>query len=279
MIGVGKLSLLLGLTTLVIGSTIGVIVQLQYATGTLSPQTGQLIGTHASAQVGGYLVLVAAGIAEWLLRGDKPRSAAGTLQASLLFMAGLAFAVGNYGGIVPLLLVANLLQAVAIVMIAVRLGPPALGVAWSGTDGKGHAGVVVGYLGLGLVLIVLLTQMVIAAQGDFSKVPLGFIHGLDHVMFVGVSTNALFAAILALIPKGERAWPWADHVIFWGLNVGALSFIGVLLFVGTGYNSQPFTNPVAFTAPVMGLAALLGIATFLMRLSSPPAPRLASAAA
>src|SRR5438552_10466610 len=62
---VAQLSILLGLTTLVIGSTVGVILQVLFATSNVTDQTGVLIGVHASAQVGGYLVLVAAGIAEW----------------------------------------------------------------------------------------------------------------------------------------------------------------------------------------------------------------------
>jgi len=63
-------------------------------------------------------------------------------------------------------------------------------------------------------------------------------------------------------------WPWADNLIFWGLNLGAASFIAVLLFVGSGYNSGPFQHPVAYTASLMGLSALLGIATFQRRLGT-----------
>jgi len=66
-----------------------------------------------------------------------------------------------------------------------------------------------------------------------------------------------------------RIWPWADNVIFWGLNLGAVSFIAVLLTVGSGYSAPgPFQHPVAYTASVMGLSALLGIVTFSMRLGA-----------
>jgi hypothetical protein len=66
-------------------------------------------------------------------------------------------------------------------------------------------------------------------------------------------------------------WPWADQVIFWGLNLGAAGFIAVLLIVGSGEGKPAFTHPVAFVAPIMGLSALLGIATFLMRIMGAPA--------
>src|SRR6266446_5638438 len=62
-----KLMIAFGLTTLVIGSTLGVIVQVILGTGNSLPSSTDLVGAHASAQTGGYLVLVAAGVIEWQL--------------------------------------------------------------------------------------------------------------------------------------------------------------------------------------------------------------------
>jgi hypothetical protein len=98
-------------------------------------------------------------------------------------------------------------------------------------------------------------------------------------MFVGLMTNTLFGSILVFSAGRSRVWPWADQVIFWGLNVGAASFIAVLLFVGSSAGKGAFAHPVAFTAPIMGLSALLGIATLLMRLRGAPLPVPASQAA
>src|SRR5256885_15921746 len=64
-----RLSVLFGLTTLVIGSTLGVIVQVILGTGNNVPTTPDLVGAHASAQVGGYLGLVAGGFIGWGLTG------------------------------------------------------------------------------------------------------------------------------------------------------------------------------------------------------------------
>src|SRR2546428_7203277 len=81
---VAQLSILLGLTTLVIGSTVGVILQVLFATNNVNEQNGVLIGVHASAQVGGYLVLVAAGIAPRDPSGQK-RAAPRRGPAGVLF--------------------------------------------------------------------------------------------------------------------------------------------------------------------------------------------------
>ena len=79
-------------------------------------------------------------------------------------------------------------------------------------------------------------------------------------------TNVLFGSILVFLAGRLGAWPWANNVIFWGLNLGAAAFVAVLITQGSGEGAKAFTNPVAFTAPIMGLSALLGIATLLMRL-------------
>jgi hypothetical protein len=267
-ISVPKLAVLLALTTLVIGSTVGVILQVLFATNSVNDQNGVLIGVHASAQVGGYLVLVAAGIAEWQLVGEK-RTTAGVIQALLLFLAGLLLAVGILFNVTPALLLSNVFQAVAIVMVVIRVGRRAVGVGWGAPTGLRHEAISIAWLVVALALFIGLTQQLIAAQGDQSKVPTGLFIALDHTMFIGVMTNVLFGTLLAL--GSPRTWPWADHVIFWGLNIGAASFVAVLLTAGSSAGSGPFAHPVAFTAPIMGLSVLLGIVTYSIRLANAPA--------
>ena len=246
-ISVPKLSVALGLTTLVVGSTLGVIVQAQFALSQASQQTGNLISAHAGAQVGGYLVLVAAGIVEWQLLGERPPSRAGQLQAALLFLSGIALSVGLLLNVSPLLLVQIVCQVAGIA-------------------------IVVGFLILGAALTVDLVVQFIRTQ-DPTSIPAGLFTALSHTMFVGVMTNALFGAIYLLTRDRPRAWAWADQLIFWGLNLGAAAFIVVLLAVGSSAGAGPFAHPVAYTAPIMGLAALLGIATFLQRLQPARAAR------
>ena len=269
-VDVPKLSMTAGLTILTIGAIIGVTIQFLDAFGVKLPTSPDLIGTHASAQIGGYLVVVSSGIAEWQLSGAGKRSRAGLVQVWALFLGGLFLAVGVGMSIQPLQGLATLLQVIGIVIIAIRFGGKALSAPWGQAGGLRHIAIAVPFLVLGLVLEITFLAKIIQAQGDFTQVPLGLVHALDHTMFVGLMTNTLFGMILiATASQGAaRAWPWADNVIFWVLNLGAASFIAVLLFVGSGYNSGPFQHPVAYTASLMGLSALLGIVTFSMRLGA-----------
>jgi hypothetical protein len=274
-----RLSVVLGLTTLVIGSTLGVIVQVLLATGNAIPTTVDLVGAHATAQTGGYLVLVAAGFAEWQLsKGGGQRSTLGLVQVYLLFVGGLVLSVSlllaSFLG--PALSqalpgIATLMKLAGIAIVAVRFGRAAVAAPWMGTTGVRHIAIAVPFLVLAVVLEGVLVQQFISAQGDFTKISIGLLHALDHSYFIGVMTNILFGAILVTSADRPRAWPWADHVIFFGLNLGAAAFIAVLIIVGSGEGAKPFTHPVSFVAPIMGLSALLGIATYLMRLMGAPA--------
>ncbi|MDP9265995.1 MAG: hypothetical protein M3O91_07760 [Chloroflexota bacterium] len=116
-----------------------------------------------------------------------------------------------------------------------------------------------------LSVVLGLTTLVVGSSIGVT-IPVGLITALDHAMFIGVMTNALFGCVLALTAAETRVWPWADHVIFWGLNIGAASFLAVLVFVGTSAGAGAFAHPVAYTAPIMGLSALLGVATLSVRL-------------
>jgi hypothetical protein len=274
---ISKLAVLLGLTTLVIGSTIGVVVQVLLATGNAIPTNVDLVGAHASAQTGGYLVLVAAGFAEWQLSGSAKRTMLGLAQVYLLFVGGLVLAVSLLLASVlgetlsqALPGIATLMTLAGIIIVAIRIGRKAIAVPWMGVTGARHIAIAVPFLALAVVLQAILVQQFIAAQGDISKVSIGLLHALDHSYFVGVMTNILFGAILVTSSDRPRLWPWADHVIFLGLNIGAAAFIAVLIISGSGEGAKPFTNPVSFVAPIMGLSALLGIATYLMRLMGAP---------
>ena len=267
-----KLSVIFGLTTLVIGSTLGVYVQVLLGTGQTVPTSPDLVGAHASAQTGGYLVLVAAGFIEWQLTGGGKRSMLGLIQVALLFIGGLLLSfslllAAQLGEALSQALpgIATLFTLAGIVIVALRLGRAAMGVSWS-TGGARHIAIAIPFLVVAVIEQAVLVQQFIAAQGDFTKISIGLLHALDHSYFVGLMTNVLFGAILVLTADDARTWPWADNVIFWGMNLGAAAFIAVLITIGSGEGKAAFTHPVAFTAPIMGLSALLGVATLLMRL-------------
>jgi hypothetical protein len=281
-----KLSVVLGLTTLVVGSTLGVTVQVFLATGTALPTNVDFIGAHATAQIGGYLVLVSAGFAEWQLTGGGKRTMLGLIQVYLLFVGGLVLAGSLLlGALLPPQMaqglpgLATILTLAGIVIVVIRIGRAAFTAPWMATTGTRHIATAVGFLVLAVILQAILVQQFIAAQGDVTKVSIGLLHALDHSYFIGVMTNILFGAILVTSADRPRVWPWADHVVFFGLNLGAAAFIVVLLTVGSGEGAKPFTHPVSFVAPIMGLSALLGIATHLMRLMGAKAAVAAGARA
>ncbi len=220
-IDVPKLSVVLGLTILLIGAIVGVTIQLFLALGITLPTSPELIGTHASAQIGGYLVLVSAGIIEWRLTGGGKRTRAGLAQAYALFLGGLFLAIGVGMNIQPLQGIATLLQVIGIVIVAIRFGGKLFSVRWGEASGTRHIAIALPFLVVGLGLEIWFLQSIIAAQGDFTKISLGLVHALDHSMFVGLMTNTLFGVILLATAGGPRVWPWADQLIFWGLNLGA----------------------------------------------------------
>jgi hypothetical protein len=284
---ISKLSFVFGLTTLLVAS-LGVIVQLLFGTASSVLTEGSSLSGHAAAVTGGYFVLVAAGFAEWQLTGSAKRTTLGLAQVYLLFVGALLLAASlildavvaqPMGPFVPVL--ATLLIVAGTLILVFRVGQAAIAAPWMAKTGTRHIAIAVGFLALAAVLQAVVMQQLIAAQGDVSQVSTGLLHALDHAYFVGAMTNLIFGAILVTssdggstlskIPARPRVWPWADDIIFWGLNVGAAALIAVLLASGSGEGKGAFIHPVSFVAPIMGLAALLGIATYLVRLMGVPA--------
>src|SRR5438045_8544786 len=121
------------------GAIVGVTIQLFLALGIPMPTSPVLIGTRASAQIGGYLVLVSAGIADWRLSGGGKRTRAGVAQAYVLFLGGLLLAIGVGMNVAPLQGIATLFQVMGLVTVAVRFGLKALTAPWG--HGRGQRGI------------------------------------------------------------------------------------------------------------------------------------------
>ncbi len=78
-------------------------------------------------------------------------------------------------------------------------------------------------------------------------------------MFIGVMSNALFGLIQDASQEQRSFWPWADDVLFWGMNIGLTGFLVALL---SGVKILESIFP-----PIMGLSILLGILTYFLRLN------------
>jgi hypothetical protein len=237
-----------------------VYAQFAFATGEqFNPMN--IIGGHITAQVVGFLLLLGMGLIEYWHRPlPTPASWAGRIQVGLLFFGALAIAVGFALGQPQAAGGAVLLEVPALVIFLIRVGWSAARSSWMRAGSARHAAVAVPFhvLNVGSIIYLILALFVLNIYKDFSEVPSSVAVTLDHALFVGVMTNLNFALLIALTADRPAVLPWADGLIFWGLNAGVAAFIVVLLANITFFER--------FTAPVMGLAILLGLVTFTLRL-------------
>ena len=257
-LSVPRLGVLLAFVTLVVGSTLGVLVQVELAAKhTFLPEGA--IGGHASAQVGGYLVLFALSAIEWRLRGADGFGWPGRIQVLLLFVGGLLLAVGVLFNIQPLLGSFIPLDLIALAIFLVRIGPRIASARWLEPGSSRHYAIAVPWAVVNLLLTVWFVVLFIGAKGDFSKVNFGILVGADHSIFLGVMTNMAFGLMLDFARDRPKALPWAEQVIFWMLNIALAGF--VLSLISQAQWAEKF-----FT-PFQGLALLIGIVAFSLRLS------------
>lgn len=264
-LSVAQLAAVLSLVSLVIGSTLGVLIQIQLATGA-KIFANDPVGAHATAQVSGYLVLMSVGLIDWQLLGDRSRrTLASNVMIGALFVGGLCVAGGLLLAVIPIAALATPLQIVAVVIFLIRVAPSAFRTPFGSGSARFFA-IAVPFLVANIVLTVYLIVTIVSSGKPFDQIeiPFGLIIALDHAIFVGTMTNVLFGVLSQATSDRARVWVWADQLVFWLLNAGVAVFIVVLI---TGA-----TDLERFTAPVMGLAVYLGIATFTLRLRAQPEP-------
>jgi hypothetical protein len=252
-----RLAVTLGLTAFGYGAVVGVLLQVQFATGNpIVPGDG--IGAHASAMTFGYLVLVAMGLMEWRLLGTRDMPKAGLVQVLALFLGGfvISFALlsGNEqaGGGIYLLT-----QLVAVVLFAARIWPRALRVGWASADPVRHVAAASIWVVGALVLFMYLVFSFISNPGDPDAFPLNVLIASDHAAYLGVLTNIALALLLALTAEAGRIRGAIEHLIFWGVNLGLVVFVGGLI-VDTAELKR-------IGAPVMGIALLIALGAIAAR--------------
>lgn len=258
-LSVPRLGVLLAFVTLIVGSTLGVLVQIELAANHVFLPEGA-IGGHASAQVGGYLVLFALSAIEWRLKGADDFGWAGRIQVLLLFLGGLLLAVGVLFNIQPLLGSFIPLDLIALVIFLVRVGPSLASAQWTEAGSSRHYAIAVPWAVLNLLLTIWFIVLFIGAKGDFSKLNMGILIAADHSIFLGVMTNMAFGLMHDFALDRPQVWPWAENVIFWVLNLALIGFV-VSLITQAQWAEKFFT-------PFQGLAILVGIVAFSLRLAS-----------
>src|SRR5437667_350201 len=244
----------------------------------------QVLLTHVHAGTLGWITLGVIAICLWLF-GDEigiPGTSRAVQALSLVAAIGipiyvLAFLSGNllaraiFGFPVLIAIVGVLVWLIgrlgafipaglfAVIIYWVRLGPQLRRVNWLAPTSDRHFGLVVPYLVINLILLIwLITGVVTKVYARFELIPIWLVFAFDHTMFIGVMSNSLFGLIQQASRTSERFWPWAEQVVFWGMNGGMIGFVLTLATDQRGLEKL-------FT-PIMGGSILVGIITYTVRL-------------
>ena len=260
-----RLAIALALTTFTYSAIIGVLRQVQNAGGpTPFGPTVDIVGAHAAAMVFSYLMLAAMGLLEWRVLGTTDRPRAGVVQMALLFIGGVVIsgtllflpeeAIQPAGGLYLLL------ELIAVAIFAARILPRAIRVDWAGGSTARHLGIASVFVVIGTAIYLYVIFRIISNPDLDVTSPgiTGVLLASDHTTFIGVITNVMFGLLLLLTRDQAARWPWANQVIFWGVNVGLLIFLAGLI------GDAAMLKRIG--APIMGVSLLFGLAVFASRL-------------
>jgi hypothetical protein len=256
---IARLAIVLAMVSLGIGAVLGVLLGLFIANGSLpglsTDTASNLAGAHPTAMLIGYLILAGVAIAHWVL--DGPGKGWGRLVPWALFVAGLVVNVAFIFNLVDQLSpVFSGLQVLSIIAFVVFMWPRVKPAAWSdgGAGNFGRLSVI--FLAVGIGLLVYLVQLFVSGEIDpESGEGVGILLAFDHAMFIGVMTNALFAAIGTIVASGS-----VDRWVRWAVNLGLAGFL-VGLFAESAILKR-------ISTPIMGVALLAGIYVYLRRLGA-----------
>jgi hypothetical protein len=249
-----RLAVVLGLTTFGYGALVGVLLQVQFASGvTIVP--GEAVGAHASAMTFGYLILAAMGFIEWRVLGTRDLPRLGLVQIGALFIGGLVISISlmigaqQAGGGIYLLT-----QLIAVILFAVRIWPRSLRVSWAAAEPIRHFAVASIWIVAAMVMFMYVVFVIISLGIDPTdpSAPVGVLLASDHATYIGVITNIAFGLLTALVLRAEVRRGWIGQVIFWGVNLGLLVFV-IGLIVGT-------VELKRIGAPLMGVTLLVALA-------------------
>ena len=260
------LGMLAAVATSATGGLFGVLWGFQLATGDqLLPEGGEDV--HPATMVLGFLVPVGMALAEWCFAWPQAEEAttAGRVQIAMPFAGGVLVIVGILLDAPPIVALSLPFEVIGLLILLRRLWPHIRRVRLTQRGKDRFAALSVAFL---TVNIGLFFYMITRYAGDFDKAPERELLALDHVMFIGVMTNAILGLLYAITEERRDLWRGHDDLIFWGMNA-ALAGFAVGLFADVTVFKQIFT-------PVMGAAILLAIVTYSARLRLPAGVREAT---
>ena len=243
-----QLGFLVAVATSVVGGIIGVLVATEMATGRDVVADGGY-DAHPATMVVGFLIPVGMALAEWGLRGTATGRAGrlGTAQMAFPFVGGLLLMVGLLLDIDALPPLATLIELIGVGIFFKRLWPDLRSVAWHEHTPSRYAAASATAI---IVNIIFINYLVGANEGDLDLVGTHQILALDHTMFVGVLTNAIFGLHL-VATSGRTRWAHLDGAVFVGMNASLVVFVISLLAESTWL--------MRLATPVLGLCILAGL--------------------
>ena len=258
-----QLALYLAVISLAIGAILGVLLGLFVANGSLpgmsTERASALAGAHPAAMLIGYLVLAGVAISHWVLDGGQ--GIIGRLVAWALFVAGLLANIAFIFEIEPLIQVFSALQVIAIIAYIVHMWGKIAPQAWSGESAANFGRAAVLGLVVGIGLLVYVVQLVVSGElnPETAEGPIGVLTAFDHAMFIGVMTNALFAAVAARAAVQSIT----NRILLVSINFGLLLFLIGLV------SDEAILKQLG--TPILGVALLYAITTYWQGLGSSPA--------
>lgn len=254
-LSVTHLGFLAAVATSVAGAVLGVLLATKIATGHDVVPKG-VTGAHPGTMVVGFLIPVGMALAEWCFRwGNLTRATRlGVWQIATPFVGGLLLMVGLLFEITPLPPIATLIELGGVVIFVIRVWPFVRRVDWLSPSLARFAAA----SSIAIVAnIIYINVLAGRYKGDFDVVPTHLLLALDHMMFIGVLTNALFGLLLG-VTGVDRRFRLANQAVFFGMNVGIVGFvIGLLLDV---------TALKRIFTPLMGAAILVALVVQTYRL-------------
>jgi hypothetical protein len=216
--------------------------------------------------VSAYLVLVAMSIAYWRLVPEQPsRARRGTWMVWLFFFGGAIIAAALISNVVQASAAYIPLDIAAFVLFLTLAWRRVVSPGWLVAGSARHYAIAIPFalLYLGIFIYLIVGFAVLQIWKDFSEVPPQLIPASEHPLFVGMVTNTLFGLLIDLNATRRRVWPWADHVLFWGMSLAVAAFTFAILTVSK--------DLYPFITPVLGGSILVGIIAHTLRLRAPAA--------
>jgi hypothetical protein len=264
--GLAQLAMLYATITLLLGGLVGVLLQFQFALGTAFLPVGAF-GAHPAMMVTGYLVLIGAALTErTLIPETRKISRAGIVQMTLFFLAGLSLAAGLLFDMQALLGANLLFSILGVGIYLVRVAPLLPHVGWLRRGSERFFALSALFIVADIALTAYLVVSLVTGAFPNGEAPSNLLVALDHTMFIGVMTNAIFGMIQDATWERRAFLSWADDVLFWGMNVGVIGFVLSLI------TNARMLIPV-FT-PIMGLSILVGLVVYALQMRTPGAAEI-----